>query len=450
MKRKILIKILLTPPVYLVLPANVTKESLYLRLKPYFRHDLGTKAKSSFLLQPALTHAPKHSSKAHYVVYYFKQPNHHPDSKKDQTTFQGGQDKAFFNRLLVKKGPQLPATVKKKANRTKTASAIEKALLSVLQRGYPTVKKLKGLDEKSSHKVTLLALWHFSHHLKDPDTILTTKLSKKERAAFDYLIHGATHAPPTTTNQTSDSSKRANQRPGKRKHCQNILRTRVMPPKEKPSQLQATSGLFRKAEQRTFKYPESVAFRKTGHEQAKPKMHFELNSPKFSKKHMPKYKELTAADLRMIIGGDRIYLPRKSTSFSLKRGIRNSPMFLQPNKTSMGEQSYDALLSNMGCQTRKRTTKVSDIMAGSQGQPITTFGNPQSEMVVQADNISNISNINSIQKPNHNTLNNKISKQVTLPQTKEKKQLGLFSLMGAVTILLIPLLPLFKRKFKTK
>ncbi len=162
--------------------------SLQVWAEDYYGWNDGTRDQSPFFLYVTPTNETKRETKT--VVYCFNQDKEWPEAWEHGKTFEQVQSDQKFKLPLYQKLKGSSDIFQRNASKPRPVNNIEKALVSVLMKGYPTVKNIQGLSETSSRKVTQLAIWYFSDNQDNPDTYLQTseKLTPEERTAFTSLV----------------------------------------------------------------------------------------------------------------------------------------------------------------------------------------------------------------------------------------------------------------------
>ncbi len=162
--------------------------SLQVWAEDYYGWNDGTRDQSPFFLYVTPTNETKRETKT--VVYCFNRDKEWPEAWEHGKTFEQVQSDQKFKLPLYQKLKGSSDVFKRNASKPRPVNNIEKALVTVLMKGYPTVKNIQSLSEASSRKVTQLAIWFFSDNLDDPDTYLQTseKLTPEERTAFASLV----------------------------------------------------------------------------------------------------------------------------------------------------------------------------------------------------------------------------------------------------------------------
>ncbi|QUF63001.1 thioester-forming surface-anchored protein [Streptococcus equi subsp. zooepidemicus] len=65
---------------------------------------------------------------------------------------------------------------------------ISRALVAILENGYPNIRRIDGLSEDESRVVTQLAIWNFSDNAGDPDLYLRVPLNNQVKQAYQKLV----------------------------------------------------------------------------------------------------------------------------------------------------------------------------------------------------------------------------------------------------------------------
>ncbi|HEL1352322.1 TPA: fibronectin binding protein [Streptococcus equi subsp. zooepidemicus] len=237
LKTKSFRKVLTTSATCIVLATSFAGGTLRVWAEQlYYGWNDGTRQNSPFFLYVSPKNAPKRELKDDYVVYCFNRDREWPENWYDGKTFEETQLDYKFKLPLYQKLKGNSDVFKHNASNPRPVSNIEKSLVTVLMKGYPTVKKIQGLSETSSRKITQLAIWFFSDSQNDPDAYLqpSEKLTREERTAFNSLVEEGKKAGETlgsTGNYTLDiyitTDKNYNQ-----KQYQNLLGSHVIPKKD--------------------------------------------------------------------------------------------------------------------------------------------------------------------------------------------------------------------------
>ncbi|WP_054279208.1 thioester-forming surface-anchored protein [Streptococcus phocae] len=146
----------------------------------YGWNDIDSRSESPFFLYA--TPITESQRKRDTVVYCF---NRNLDwSTNWESNAKKPEDLPIYDKITGTKN-----LFQSKANKPRKVDDIEKSLVSVLSKGYPTSDLSQfQITEESARKVTQLAVWYFSDSLTDPQSILHTSLNINEQKAFQYLI----------------------------------------------------------------------------------------------------------------------------------------------------------------------------------------------------------------------------------------------------------------------
>ncbi|WP_236560415.1 thioester-forming surface-anchored protein [Streptococcus halichoeri] len=164
--------------------------SLQVWAEDYYGWNDGTRDQSPFFLYVTPKDNSTRSTEDKYVVYCFNRDKEWPEAWELGKTFEQVQSEQKFKLPLYQKLKGSSDVFKHNASKPRSVNNIERALVTVLMKGYPTVKNIQGLSEPSSRKVTQLAIWYFSDNRDNPDDYLqdSEKLTSEERAAFTSLV----------------------------------------------------------------------------------------------------------------------------------------------------------------------------------------------------------------------------------------------------------------------
>ncbi|HEL0784366.1 TPA: fibronectin binding protein [Streptococcus equi subsp. zooepidemicus] len=237
LKTKSFRKVLTTSATCIVLATSFAGGTLRVWAEQlYYGWNDGTRRDSPFFLYVSPQNDPKRELKDECIVYCFNRDREWPENWYDGKTFEETQLDYKFKLPLYKKLKGNSDVFKHNASNPRPVSNIEKSLVTVLMKGYPTVKKIQGLSETSSRKVTQLAIWFFSDNQNDPDAYLqpSEKLTQEERAAFNSLVEEgkkAGESQDSTGDYTLDIYTTTETNYNKKQY-QNLLGSHVIPKKE--------------------------------------------------------------------------------------------------------------------------------------------------------------------------------------------------------------------------
>ncbi|MDI5947696.1 thioester-forming surface-anchored protein [Streptococcus equi] len=196
MKTKSFRKVLTTSATCIVLATSFAGGTLRVWADKYYGwNDIDSRSESPFFLY--VTPVTESQRKLTTIVYCFNRNLSWPTNWDSHVARPS-------NLPIYDKLTGTAELFKSKATQPRPVVDIEKALVSVLSKGYPTndLSQFK-IDKESARKVTQLAVWYFSDSLNDPQTVLRTPLNENEKAAFQYLIK-EDHNIPDISNKTLD------------------------------------------------------------------------------------------------------------------------------------------------------------------------------------------------------------------------------------------------------
>ncbi|WP_455567214.1 thioester-forming surface-anchored protein [Streptococcus equi] len=181
LKTKSFRKVLTTSATCIVLATSFAGGTLRVWAEQlYYGWDDGTRHDSpSFLYVTPTTESQR---KPKTIVYCFNRNNYWPDNW--ETHVLKPDNLPTYNKLTG-----TAKLFQSKATKPRPVADIEKSLVSVLSKGYPTSNLSQfGISNESARIVTQLAIWYFSDSVNNPESVLTKKLEEKESEALKYLI----------------------------------------------------------------------------------------------------------------------------------------------------------------------------------------------------------------------------------------------------------------------
>ncbi|MGT2914295.1 fibronectin binding protein [Streptococcus dysgalactiae] len=373
--KNIVKKLLATTAAVVVMSGSLGVGTLRVLAEQYYGWNDGTREQSPFFLYVSPTSDPKRELKDEYVVYCFNRDREWPENWNSGKTFEETQLDYQFKLPLYRKSTGNLEIFKQNASNPRLVSNIEKSLVAVLQKGYPTVKKIQGLSELSSRKVTQLAIWFFSDNQDNPDAYLQTseKLTPEERKAFDSLVEEGKKAGESQDSMgaytldiyiTTDKNYA-------HKPYQNLLGSTLIPktpeepkvpePKE-PEQPQPSTPDIN---------VEIIKPEIPTEPLVEPMLPLQPAIPIIPKPEIPKEE-----DLGTVIGGGNVVETTEDTATGSQGGAHNGVVSIQENKDPIVEETYDSPLPGQSGQSGSTTeiedTKGSDVIVGGQGQIVET------------------------------------------------------------------------------
>ncbi|HEL1116688.1 TPA: fibronectin binding protein [Streptococcus equi subsp. zooepidemicus] len=196
LKTKSFRKVLTTSATCIVLATSFAGGTLRVWADKYYGwNDIDSRSESPFFLY--VTPVTESQRKLTTIVYCFNRDLSWPTNWDSHVSRPS-------NLPIYDKLTGTAELFKSKATRPRGVANIEKSLVSVLSKGYPTndLSQFK-IDKESARKVTQLAVWYFSDSLNDPQTVLRTPLNENEKNAFQYLIKEDPNI-PDISNKTLD------------------------------------------------------------------------------------------------------------------------------------------------------------------------------------------------------------------------------------------------------
>ncbi|WP_269760430.1 thioester-forming surface-anchored protein [Streptococcus dysgalactiae] len=350
--KNIVKKLLITTAAFIVMSGSLGVGTLRVLAEQYYGwNDIKSRSESPYFLYVTPTNDPKRELKNEYVVYCFNRDREWPENwenyvpKPDKLPVYyklQGTDEAFKNTAS-----KFRATIKN----------VTGALVAVLEKGFPTVKQIEGLNEESSRKVTQLAIWYFSDSFDKSSFKVNYKLSNEEENALYTLItagEAAASKEISEEGRTLDiyitTDKNYAQKP-----YQNLLGSTLIPKKEVPKKPEQPEINL---EIEVPEFPE------------KPLKDPELPEPK--PKPTPKPEIPKEEDLGTVIGGGNVVETMEDTATDYQGGAHNGVVSIQENKDPIVEETYDSPLPGQsgqsGSTTEVEDTKGADVIIGGQGE----------------------------------------------------------------------------------
>ncbi|HEL0541791.1 TPA: fibronectin binding protein [Streptococcus equi subsp. zooepidemicus] len=181
LKTKSFRKVLTTSATCIVLATSFAGGTLRVWAEQYYGwNDIDSRSESPFFLY--VTPVTESQRKRDIIVYCFNRNLDWPTNWESYVPKPS--DLPIYNKLTG-----TAELFKSKATKPREVADIEKSLVSVLSKGYPSHNLSQfNINEESARKVTQLAIWYFSDSLTDPQSVLHTKLNTDEEKAFQYLI----------------------------------------------------------------------------------------------------------------------------------------------------------------------------------------------------------------------------------------------------------------------
>ncbi|HEL0600015.1 TPA: fibronectin binding protein [Streptococcus equi subsp. zooepidemicus] len=181
LKTKSFRKVLTTSATCIVLATSFAGGTLRVWADKYYGwNDIDSRSESPFFLY--VTPVTESQRKRDIIVYCFNRNLDWPTNWESYVPKPS--DLPIYNKLTG-----TAELFKSKATKPREVADIEKSLVSVLSKGYPSHNLSQfNINEESARKVTQLAIWYFSDSLTDPQSVLHTKLNTDEEKAFQYLI----------------------------------------------------------------------------------------------------------------------------------------------------------------------------------------------------------------------------------------------------------------------
>ncbi|HEL0572443.1 TPA: fibronectin binding protein [Streptococcus equi subsp. zooepidemicus] len=181
LKTKSFRKVLTTSATCIVLATSFAGGTLRVWADKYYGwNDIDSRSESPFFLYVTPVTESQRSPKT--IVYCFNRNNYWPDNW--ETHVLKPDNLPTYNKLTG-----TAKLFQNKATKPRSVADIEKSLVSVLSKGYPTSNLSQfGISNESARIVTQLAIWYFSDSVNDPESVLRQRLGGNESKALKYLI----------------------------------------------------------------------------------------------------------------------------------------------------------------------------------------------------------------------------------------------------------------------
>ncbi|WP_159591517.1 thioester-forming surface-anchored protein [Streptococcus halichoeri] len=203
MKTKLFKKMLAASAACLILTASLTEGTLKVWAEQYYGWNDGTSEQSPFFLY--VTPTNENERKLETVVYCFNRDKEWPEA----------WEKVWENYAPTNLPDKLPEYEKKvgtdsifkeAASNPRNVSSLTSTLVTVLSMGYPNdhsqIMSKYQLDNSSARIITQLAIWYFSDNLEQPEAVLSRSLTPNEKSALQELIEAGKNPAANQSNNT--------------------------------------------------------------------------------------------------------------------------------------------------------------------------------------------------------------------------------------------------------
>ncbi|QTZ28837.1 thioester-forming surface-anchored protein [Streptococcus equi] len=236
MKTKSFRKVLTTSATCIVLATSFAGGTLRVWADKYYGwNDIDSRSESPFFLYVTPVTESQRSPKT--IVYCFNRNNYWPDNW--ETHVLKPDNLPTYNKLTG-----TAKLFQNKATKPRSVADIEKSLVSVLSKGYPTSNLSQfGISNESARIVTQLAIWYFSDSVNDPESVLRQRLGGNESKALKYLIEVGEKPQLSEAEQKQTLDIYVYNSGGYYgRDYQNLLGSSLIPKKEKPSSESVTQS----------------------------------------------------------------------------------------------------------------------------------------------------------------------------------------------------------------
>ncbi|EFY03667.1 fibronectin-binding protein Fnz [Streptococcus dysgalactiae subsp. dysgalactiae ATCC 27957] len=366
--KNIVKKLLTTTAAVVVMSGSLGVGTLRVLAEQYYGWNDGTREQSPFFLYVSPTSDPKRELKDEYVVYCFNRDREWPEAWEMQF-IQKPSELPIYDKI---KGTS--ELFKTRATKPRSVTDIEKSLVSILSKGYPTSNLSQfSISKESARKVTQLAIWYYSDSLERPEEVLRETLSEQEMGALKYLINvgNEPNLSESEKAKTLDLYVTTSYSP-QSKPYQNLLGSTLVPktPEEPKPDVPKEPEVPEQPEVPDIDV-EIIKPEIPTEPLVEPMLPLQPAIPIIPKPEIPKEE-----DLGTVIGGGNVVETTEDTATGSQGGAHNGVVSIQENKDPIVEETYDSPLPGQsgqsGSTTEVEDTKGSDVIVGGQGQIVET------------------------------------------------------------------------------